>query len=369
MGKKKVVCKSVPSPSAQGKEARGTKKESSPTLKERRRLVMSGGRMPNCPASASKGFSSTPVKTSQRKDPHISKGLEDGIISDDEDTFSLLSPIYHDSFDSDEEDQESIPDRLNSPRQSDESSSSPVRCELPKTPSERMFGATSASLSAWEMWLVNKAKEDRLKLEQKAEEERLLRERKEQQEREQERKRVVMEERIQEWLKMKREQERQEQLLKQRQQEEEKQRQLDKEKEIKHKAQQKYKDWLQKKNQEKMEQEKKEKEDAAMKEEQERQRHRRAEEKFKEWLAKTNEKSRASPKSPHYPTNPYDKSYPSPSFYNPIPWKPIPVPPPDTTQNKTSGKKPQKQRRSQQSSGTAFRLRNTSSAAQLLHRR
>lgn len=89
---------------------------------------MSAGRMPNCPASASKSFSSTPVKTSQRKDLHTSKGLDDGVLSDDEDTFSLLSPIYHDSFDSDE-DLEPSPAQQTSHRQSDNSrlSVSPVR--------------------------------------------------------------------------------------------------------------------------------------------------------------------------------------------------------------------------------------------------
>ncbi len=50
-----------------------------------------------------------------------------------------------------------------------------IRCELPKTPSEQMLRAAvepagSPPLSAWEIWLVNKAKEDRLKLEKKAEE-------------------------------------------------------------------------------------------------------------------------------------------------------------------------------------------------------
>ncbi|TMS05394.1 Coiled-coil domain-containing protein 34 [Larimichthys crocea] len=332
---------------------------------------MSGRRLPGCPASASKGFSSTPVKTSQGQDFHTSKGLDDGVLSDDEDTFSLLSPIYHDSFDSDD-DLEHSPAQQTSPRPS--CSVSPVRCELPRTPSEQMLNAAvqpagSPTLSAWEMWLVNKAKEDRLKLEKKAEEERLLKEKQEQQEREQEHKKIVMQEKIQEWLNMKREQEKHEQLVKQSKEEEEIQRQREKQREIEQKAQEKYKHWLQKKNQEKIETEKKEKEEAALKAEQEKERRRRAEEKFKEWLAKADEKSRASPRSPNYPTIPYDKSYPSPSFYNPIPWKPIHVPPPEPSQNKTSAKKPQKNRKCQQSPSTAFRLRNSASAGPLLHRR
>ncbi|XP_018519517.1 coiled-coil domain-containing protein 34 isoform X1 [Lates calcarifer] len=323
-----------------------------------------------------KGFSSTPLKTSRGKDFHTPRGLDDGVISDDEDTFSLLSPIYHDSFDSDEEDLEPSPAEQTSPGQSDISglNVSPVRCELPKTPLEQMFSealqpAASHTLSAWEMWLVNKAKEDRLKLEKKAEEERLLKEKQEEEEREREQKKIVMEEKIQEWLKMKREQEKLEQLVKQSKEEEELQRKLEKQREIKQKAQQKYKDWLQKKNQEKIEREKKEKEEAALKEEQEKERREMAEERFKEWLAKANEKSRASPKSPCYAKSPYDKSYPSPSFCNPIPWKPIHVPPPDTSLNKTSAKKLQKQRKSQQSPSTVFRLRNTVSGAQLWQKR
>ncbi|XP_037623843.1 coiled-coil domain-containing protein 34 [Sebastes umbrosus] len=332
---------------------------------------MSGGRMPDCPASASKGFSSTPVKASQGKDLHTSKGLDDGVLSDDEDTFSLLSPIYHDSFDSDE-DLELSPAQQTSPRQSDTSrlSVSPDRCELPRTPSVQMFNAAvepagSPTLSAWELWLVNKAKEDRFKLEKQAEEERLRKEKKEQQERKLEQKKIAIEEKIQEWLKVKREQEKQEQLLKLSKEEEEMQRLREKRRVTEQRAQQKYKDWLQKKNQEKIEMEKKEKEEAALKKEQEKERHKRAQEKFKDWLANANEKSRASPKSPCYPTSPYDNSYPSPSFCNPVPWKPIHVPPPETPLNKTAGKKSQKQRKCQQSPSTAFRLRNS----QLLQRR
>lgn len=73
--------------------------------------------MPNCPASASEGFSSTPLKVTQGKDLHTSRDLDDGVLSDDEDTFSLLSPIYHDSFDSSEEDLDPSPVQQTSPKQ------------------------------------------------------------------------------------------------------------------------------------------------------------------------------------------------------------------------------------------------------------
>ncbi|CAJ1057350.1 coiled-coil domain-containing protein 34 isoform X3 [Xyrichtys novacula] len=332
--------------------------------------VMSGRKMPNCPASASEGFSSTPLKTQQEKDHHISNGLDDGVLSDDEDTFSLLSPIYHDSFDSDE-DLEHSPDQ-----QSDHSrhSLSSDRCELPRTPSEQMLRAAvepacSPTLSPWEMWLMNKAKEERLKSEKKAEEEQLLKEKEEQQQREQEQKKIVMEERIHEWLRMKKEQEKSKQFLEQRKEEEKIQRQWEEQKKTEQKAQQKYKEWLQKKNQKKKEMERKEKEEAALKEEQERERIRRAEEKFQEWLIKANEKSRASPKSPCNKAGPYDKFLPSPGFYNPIPWKPIHVPPPETSLTKTSDKKNSKQRKCPQTPCPPFRLRNSVSEAHMLQKR
>lgn len=49
------------------------------------------------------------------------------------------------------------------------------RCELPRTPSDRMLNLTVESvsshpLSAWELWLVNKAKQERLMLEKQSEE-------------------------------------------------------------------------------------------------------------------------------------------------------------------------------------------------------
>ncbi|PWA24825.1 coiled-coil domain-containing protein 34 [Gambusia affinis] len=334
---------------------------------------MSEGRMPKILPSDSEGFSSTPVKTSQDKDVHTAKYLDNGVVSDDEDTFSLLSPIYHDS---DEEELKYTTDQQPSPRHSKDWRlwATPARCELPRTPLKKKQSvplqlAGSPPLSAWEVWLVSKAKKDHLKLERKAEEDRLLREKEEQQEREREQKKLVMEEKIREWLKTKRERERQEQLVKQRQETEEMQRQQEKQREIECKSQQKYRDWLQKKNQEKLEKEKKEKMEAALKEEQERERRKKAEEKFKEWLTKANEKIRAVPKTRSWSASPYENLHPAPSFYNPIPWKPNHIPPPQTSPNKTSERKPQRQKKIKQNPPFTYRQRNTASTTRFLNRR
>lgn len=87
---------------------------------------MSGGRLPNRPSSC---YSSTPVKSSQKQAFPTSHRLDSDVLSDDEDRFSLLSPIYSGSSDSDE-DLEPSDAHISSPVRSNTSSVSPVRCCL-----------------------------------------------------------------------------------------------------------------------------------------------------------------------------------------------------------------------------------------------
>lgn len=87
---------------------------------------MSGGRLPNRPSSC---YSSTPVKTSQKQAFPTPQRLDSDVLSDDEERFSLLSPIYSGSSDSDE-DLEPSDAHVSSPFRSNTSSVSPVRCCL-----------------------------------------------------------------------------------------------------------------------------------------------------------------------------------------------------------------------------------------------
>ncbi|XP_051916085.1 coiled-coil domain-containing protein 34 [Hippocampus zosterae] len=298
---------------------------------------MSGWCLPNSPSFASEDFSSTPLKPNVKKHVHVSEyTVDDDVLPEDDDTYSLLSPIYHDSYKSDEDDE------LNTTEQ-------PPRCELQKPSSAQI---EPEALSAWEMWLVNKTKEDHLKMKRKTEEARLLKEKKEQEEMERKQKKIMEEKKIRDWQQLKRDQERHNQLLKIGREEAEVRRQQEKKRETELKAQQKFNNWLQKKNQERLEKEKKQKEEASLREEQEKERRRKAEGNFKEWLAKHNDKWKANTKPPHY-SSPC-RFHPLPSFYNPIPWKPIHMPPPESPPENTLSKKPQKQRRGQQSS--ALRL-------------
>lgn len=85
---------------------------------------MPGGKLPNRPSAC---YNSTPVKTSQTQDVLTSHRFDSEVLSDNEDRFSLLSPIYSDSSDSDE-DLEPSASQNSSPVLSNTSSVSPIRC-------------------------------------------------------------------------------------------------------------------------------------------------------------------------------------------------------------------------------------------------
>ncbi|XP_077452326.1 coiled-coil domain-containing protein 34 isoform X2 [Stigmatopora argus] len=253
------------------------------------------------PSSAAENFSSTPLKPNETKDVQIPDfvGEEDSVLEDDDDTYSLVSPIYHDSYKSDED---------------DDFTEEPLGVEGEQTPSEQLETET---LSPWQKWLVNKCKEEQAHF---------LKEKEAKEEMERQKKKILEKKKIRDWQQLKREQERQDQLLKSTQEETETRLRAEKQKETEKRAQQKYKDWLQKKKQERLEKEKKQKELATLKEEQEQERRRKADQNFKEWLAKNEQKLKASPKTP--PSVPF-LLHPPPGFYNPIPWKPIHTPPPE----------------------------------------
>ncbi|XP_066525596.1 coiled-coil domain-containing protein 34 isoform X2 [Hoplias malabaricus] len=280
-------------------------------------------------SASSKSFTSTPLKsksTIPRSIPR-SKSVE----SSGDSTYSLLSPIYHDSFEFSDIDNEEAQKELQ-PADShslvvheDVSSVSPSRNE-----SLNAHGSSAKlNLSAWEQWVVSKAKEERIKMQQKALEQQVLKEQNEQKERDQQRKKAANESKIQEWLQMKKEQEKQEKLCKESQKNIEMLNEEKKRLEIERKAQEKYKGWLRKKKQEEMDKKLKEKEEKNRREMAEIERKKKAEETFKQWLDSIKDRDRHKCG--------YDNlNYPSPTFVNPIPWKPIHVP----QQNRTPRKGP-----------------------------
>lgn len=98
--------------------------------------AMSASVMPTSPASASKGFSSTPLKYNTGRNLNISRSLGlvlsgSDVLSED-DTYSLLSPIYHDSFDSDSDGESEDLDSEAQHPQRTETSPTQTHSELPR---------------------------------------------------------------------------------------------------------------------------------------------------------------------------------------------------------------------------------------------
>ncbi|KAL7858071.1 hypothetical protein AOLI_G00181730 [Acnodon oligacanthus] len=296
-------------------------------------------------SASSKSFTSTPLKSKSiipRSIPR-SKSVE----STGDSTYSLLSPIYHDSFDFSDEDNEEAPKQYQPADNSltvheDGLSVSPTRNETLESLRAQDASTGTLNLSAWEQWVVSKAKEERMKMQQKALEQEALKEKKAKEETEQQRKKAVSECKIQEWLQMKKEQEKQEKLCRESQKTKKMLYEEQKRLEIERKAQENYKEWLGQKKQEEMVRKLKEQEEIARREKEERERQERAEEKFKEWLKNIKDKDRHKRLSSACPAGGYDNlNYPSPTFVNPIPWKPIHIPQQNRTPRKNSAQKKQ----------------------------
>ncbi|XP_072475396.1 coiled-coil domain-containing protein 34 isoform X2 [Notamacropus eugenii] len=145
---------------------------------------------------------------------------------------------------------------------------------------EHQWLVLEANLTPWEEWFVCKEKEQRARLQNRALEELSLQQEKRKEMEEREKRKKCAEEKHKEWLHKKNEQEKEKQRLAEQQEK----------KEI-------------------------------------------SEKKFKEWLQNVKNKPRLIPRSYGYANGKLTGYYngiacPPPSFYNPIPWKPIYIPPP-----------------------------------------
>lgn len=185
-------------------------------------------------------------------------------------------------------------------------------------------------LSPWEQWLIQKTKEERVKKQQMKKHKVEVREQKEQKAKERQQKEEKAEEKRSEWLKQKNYEESLRKKL-------EKQR-IQTETEIKAqqnmitkmKAERKFEEWKEKKEmmeREKKEQELQKKRDIELAEKCKKI---KAQQKYEEWLRSAKDRPKSSQSfgySGGKLTGYHDTgAYPAPTFYNPIPWHPIPIP-------------------------------------------
>ncbi|XP_054056632.1 coiled-coil domain-containing protein 34 isoform X2 [Rissa tridactyla] len=189
------------------------------------------------------------------------------------------------------------------------------------------------NLSPWEEWFIGKEKELRARLQARAAEEMNKQLEKMKQKQECERRKRIAEEKHKEWVQKKREEERRERERKlSKEMAEKATRELEK-MQLQEKAEVKYKEWLKKKRAEEAEKKKKEKEKEKEREAELQEKKARSEKIFKEWLHNARNKPRPVLNGYGFPRGKSagyadGNSYPAPAYCNPIPWKPVLVPPP-----------------------------------------
>ncbi|XP_075283163.1 coiled-coil domain-containing protein 34 [Opisthocomus hoazin] len=189
------------------------------------------------------------------------------------------------------------------------------------------------NLSPWEEWFIGKEKELRARLQARAAEEMNIQLEKMKQNQECERRKRIAEEKHKEWVQKKREEERRERERKLSKEMAEKATKELEKMQLQEKAKMKYKEWLKKKRAEEAEKKKKEKEKEEEREAELQEKKARSEKIFKEWLHNARNKPRPVFTGYGFPrgnsTGCADGNlYPAPAYCNPIPWKPVHVPPP-----------------------------------------
>ncbi|XP_038664226.1 coiled-coil domain-containing protein 34-like isoform X1 [Scyliorhinus canicula] len=255
-------------------------------------------------------------------------------------TTSLLSPIYHDSYESEGE--------IEAPMTpaSGEVTPTAIRQKSAVRPKTSRFKTSlrkaqrseeeeqrfkEVELTAWEKWLIKKAKEERVKIQNKSQQEVTLKQTKLKESEELEKKKILAEDEHKRWVLRKNEKDKMEKEIKlHKLQEEEKAKERARGLAAE-RASEKFQDWLKKKKLQKMETKKIEKNEEEKRTAETHERKEKADKIYQEWLEKVKTRPRTVPSSFGYVngklTGYYDgSSYPTPSYYNPIPWKPIPIP-------------------------------------------
>ncbi|XP_050811415.1 coiled-coil domain-containing protein 34 isoform X1 [Gopherus flavomarginatus] len=257
-------------------------------------------------------------------------------------TYSLLSPTYHQSFRScsveeDDREETALSAREQRTFKRNKHNSNAESCNVTE---KKKQSPLADNLSPWEEWFICKERELRVRLQARALEEMNLQLEKRKEKQELERKKKIAEEKHKEWVQKKNEEERREKERKLIKKMAEKAARDLERIQLQEKAKGKYKEWLKKKRAEESEKKKKEEEKEQKRVAELQEKKEKSEKIFREWLQNARNKPRpvlhgygyTNGKLSGYPER---NSYPAPAYCNPIPWKPIHVPPPKEDKNVT----------------------------------
>lgn len=238
----------------------------------------------------------------------------------DHDSYNSASEVNDDAtFDAAQEKQPSHEEQLNQPTVKE------------KPYSRKTKTKPDNDLSAWEKWVIQKAKDERQKKQsekQKKKEEKLKKEKEEEEKREKLLKAEVM---MQVWLEKKKQALNKQKKIEKAREIEEQRKKEEINRQIQQKASEKFSQWEEMKRKEEKEKRQQIKMENQRIQEFEKRKREIAEQKYQEWLLMAKNRPKSAPNSFGYlsgkMTGYHDRSaYPQPSFYNPIPWHAPPVP-------------------------------------------
>ncbi|CAL1542052.1 unnamed protein product [Lymnaea stagnalis] len=254
-------------------------------------------------------------------------------------TASLTSLLEHSSYDSASEDEiyseRVIPmayDSDNSDRAKQQRQTTFIKSSSnSRSPSPGKSSRSENNLSAWEKWVIEKAKEEQKKKiedNRKKEEEKRVKEKLEQEKRIKNLKGLVLQ---QSWTEKKHQELMLQKKLEKMRIQNEKRKKAEIDQQIRQKATEKFAEWQDNKRREEKERRRKKKEEEQHRQQEEARRKQLAEQKFQEWLKEAHKRPKSAPNSFGYlsgkMTGYHDRSaYPQPSFFNPIPWQPPAIP-------------------------------------------
>ncbi|XP_069078063.1 coiled-coil domain-containing protein 34 isoform X1 [Pleurodeles waltl] len=280
------------------------------------------------------------------KDQKPKRSQSLSVSSSGDSTRSLLSPLYHSSFE-DEDDEKLDSSRSRSDyKENVETRVGPQNVKGSKTEKDHVI-IPGHNLTPWEEWLVSKGRRERIQLQSKVLEELKQNQESEKIRRQQELHKLAAEEQHKEWVRKKNEQEKKEKELKMLKEQKEKEAKERHKAEMEEKAKEKFNEWLKKKQAEEKEKKRKEKEEEEKRLAKLNEKKQKSKLTFEEWLENAKSKPRPVLNSYGYAngklTGYYDGSAsPAPGFCNPIPWKPINVPPPPREVRRNTVKPPKR---------------------------
>ncbi|XP_076466580.1 uncharacterized protein LOC143297909 [Babylonia areolata] len=200
----------------------------------------------------------------------------------------------------------------------------------------RRSTSTDSGLSPWEMWLIQKAKEERKLQKQARQQKKQEKEARLAKEREKQQKEEKAAEVRQEWLEKKSTEEKMRKKVEKLKIKHEKQVKQEEEERIHRKAEEIFKEWKEAKQREEKERRQREKEKEQKEQEAKEARKEQAEQRYQDWLKRNKKRPQSAPSKQVTGYN-NNAAYPKPGYVNPIPWQHPAIP-------KVKQEKPKKSR-------------------------